>query len=235
MYISSGAPSNESYICMYLYIILGSHSDTPEGYLITCVKYFDIWWGIRVFQKWQKIHLQKTLCQKRPTQHTDIIPQKTTKKTTYSNESCHTCPWIKSHMWMDHVAHMNESCRINEWVMLHVRMSLVTHINESCYTHVTHMNESCTARARENETHLIFSGTGCIWLVYSRQNADSSHLLDHLWSSECKTKSSSESRNYCSRSLFVWKSEKRPGTMHVTHMNESCHTHATHTNESCNR
>jgi len=36
---------------------------------------------------------------------------------------------------------------------------------------------------------------------------------DSKWLSECKTKSWSESWNYCARSLFIWKFEKRPETV----------------------
>ena len=70
------------------------------------------------------------------------------------NESCHTCEWVMSHIWLSHVIHMNESCYTCEWVTSHMSMSHVTHVNESCricewviskmwMSHVTHVNKSC--------------------------------------------------------------------------------------------
>jgi len=49
------------------------------------------------------------------------------RRGTYVNESCHTCEWGRSHVWMRRVTHMNESC--HKW------MSHVTHMNESCHTY----------------------------------------------------------------------------------------------------
>jgi len=49
----------------------------------------------------------------------------------YVNESCHTCEWVMSHMWMSHVTRVNGSCM---W------MSHVTRVNDSCHAR---MNESC--------------------------------------------------------------------------------------------
>jgi len=48
------------------------------------------------------------------------------------NESCHTCEWVMSHMWMGQVTHMNESCHTCEWVKSHIWMSHVAYTNESC-------------------------------------------------------------------------------------------------------
>ena len=36
---------------------------------------------------------------------------------TRMNDSCNTCGWVMSHMWMIHVTHMNESCPAYAWVM----------------------------------------------------------------------------------------------------------------------
>jgi len=56
------------------------------------------------------------------------------------NESCHTCEWVMSHVWMSHVTRVNESCHTCEWVMSHVWMRLVTYWK----CHVTHTNVICT-------------------------------------------------------------------------------------------
>jgi len=84
---------------------------------------------------------------------------------TCIHESCHTCAWIMSRLWMSHGTHtshitncfmsckeaslqiLNESCSTCEWVYecLHMNAScntydrVIPHIQSS---HVTHMNES---------------------------------------------------------------------------------------------
>jgi len=58
-----------------------------------------------------------------------------TYECTHVNESCHTCGWAMSHVWMSHVNHVNESCHACKWVMSHMWKSHVTHMNESCHTH----------------------------------------------------------------------------------------------------
>jgi len=56
---------------------------------------------------------------------------------TTHTESCHTCDWVMSHIWMSHVAHMSESCHTHERVTIHTREGgYVTHMNESCHTHI---------------------------------------------------------------------------------------------------
>jgi len=47
-------------------------------------------------------------------------------------ESCHTCEWVVSHMWMSRVTHVNESCHACEWVISRMWMSHVTHIACEC-------------------------------------------------------------------------------------------------------
>ena len=72
----------------------------------------------------------------------------------YMNESCHTCDWVMSHMWLSHVTHVIESFPLWNGVMSHVWRSQVTRMKESCNTyegvmshirmnHVTHTKESC--------------------------------------------------------------------------------------------
>ena len=61
------------------------------------------------------------------------------------DESCHTCGWVMSHIWMSHVTRVDESCHTCGWVMSHVG---IRHINESrpylwqvsCLTHVGGMS-----------------------------------------------------------------------------------------------
>ena len=75
-------------------------------------------------------------------------------RVTHMNESCHTCEWVTSHMWMSHLTHMNASHIATSQVnVTHINES-VTLINESSHTyqlvmshiwmsHVTYLNESC--------------------------------------------------------------------------------------------
>jgi len=60
------------------------------------------------------------------------------------NESCHTCEWLMSHIWLSHfthewhvwishVTHMNESRHTHKWVMSHTWASHVSHM--SCHTY----------------------------------------------------------------------------------------------------
>jgi len=39
------------------------------------------------------------------------------------DESCRTYVWVKSHIWMNHVAHTNESRRTYEWVLSDTRIN----------------------------------------------------------------------------------------------------------------
>jgi len=69
-----------------------------------------------------------------------------TSHVTHTNEACHTCSIVMSHICMSHITHMNESCRTYEGVMSHKWLSYVTRIDESCRTYqsvISHMDESC--------------------------------------------------------------------------------------------
>ena len=96
-------------------------------------------------------------------------------------ESCHTCEWVMSCVWMSHGIYQNESCHIYgwfifsrrrmnresfhtcEWVMSYVWMSHVAEINESSqttWTSVSHAlwntqnlgpNKNCRKRANRKK------------------------------------------------------------------------------------
>ena len=53
---------------------------------------------------------------------------------THTDESCHVCEWVVSHMWMSRATHVNEPCHTCKWVVSHMWMSRVTYVNESCHT-----------------------------------------------------------------------------------------------------
>jgi len=59
---------------------------------------------------------------------------------TYVNESCHTCEWIVSHMWIYHVTHVNISCHTCEWITSHMWMDHVT--RTLWMSHATHRANS---------------------------------------------------------------------------------------------
>jgi len=50
-----------------------------------------------------------------------------TNHITYMHESCHTCKWVTSHIWIG-------PCHTYDWFVSHICMSHVTHMNESLYT-----------------------------------------------------------------------------------------------------
>jgi len=70
-----------------------------------------------------------------------------------THESCHTCEYVVSHVWMSHVTHMDThlyNAQINWMCVLkescHTHERVTSCMNESCHTwmsHATHMNESC--------------------------------------------------------------------------------------------
>jgi len=63
---------------------------------------------------------------------------------TRMHESCPTCKWVMSHVWISHATLMHESCHTYEWVMSHVWMSHMGRVMSHVWmSHVTRMNESC--------------------------------------------------------------------------------------------
>jgi len=68
------------------------------------------------------------------------VPNIRMSQITHTNESCHTCQWVMSHMCMGHVTYLSGSCPTYEWVMSQIWTSLVSHIKIS---HVTHVKVLC--------------------------------------------------------------------------------------------
>ena len=62
-----------------------------------------------------------------------------------SIDTCHTCGWVMSHMYMSHVTHKNDTCHTCGWVMSHMYMSHVTHRNYTCHTCGWVMSHICTS------------------------------------------------------------------------------------------
>jgi len=99
----------------------------------------------------------------------------------HSNESCHICDWIMSHVQTSRVTvqmsrvtnepcqscvtHRNESCSISEWVVPDERMSHATHTNESCHRHTTHrfqlMNQSRRTMSRTKMSRVTHTNESC--------------------------------------------------------------------------
>jgi len=69
---------------------------------------------------------------------------------THMNETCHTCRWDMSHIWMSHVTHMNETCHTCGWSMCewgHDSVIYVTWLIQKCdmtYSYI--WRDSCTQR-----------------------------------------------------------------------------------------
>jgi len=102
------------------------------------------------------------------------------------SESCHTCDWVMSHMWVSHVTHVSESCHTCEWVMSHMWVTHVTHVSDSCETseahlrcdmshiwvsHVTHLAESC----HTSEAHLRCN-LSHIWVTHAHTSVAIFHI-----------------------------------------------------------
>jgi len=75
------------------------------------------------------------------------------------NEPRHTWKWVKSDVWISHVACVGESCRTYEWVMSHIRKILTRntkHVVSASHVwmvRVTHMNEIWMSHVTECHTH----------------------------------------------------------------------------------
>ena len=134
-----------------------------------------------------------------------------------SNEPCHRCKWVMSHMWMSRITHVNGSCHTYAWVIAHVRkpchtcewvishicqryvdkarteMSQHTHqrvMSHMCTNHGTHINESCHAHQS------VISHTSTRYVTHINESCHThQRVMSHT------------------------------STSHVTHINESCHTH----------
>jgi len=135
----------------------------------------------------------------------------------FSSSNYMTFEWVMSQIWMSHVTHMNEPCRTFEWVMSHIWMS-----------HVEHLNASVRRQHRRSPLP-----TTC----------DSKHMTWHIWMSHVNTLKWVTSHICMSDVTHEWVMS-HIWIIHVTHLNESCHTyewvishiwmsHITHMNESC--
>jgi len=59
------------------------------------------------------------------------------------NESCRTCTWVTSHIWMSHVTHINESCHTYGcFTPRENKMPMCTHYNPHAWISCSHINTS---------------------------------------------------------------------------------------------
>jgi len=65
---------------------------------------------------------------------------------THAHESCHTCEWVMSHMWMSHVTHVNGACHAHTNEKRSNSCSRPSTYGESCHTYV---HESCHTYAHD--------------------------------------------------------------------------------------
>ena len=120
-------------------------------------------------------------------------------------------------------ANINESWHTYQWVMAHIPISHGTHINESLHTYVYMCVHVCTCeyrallqlnRALLQLKRALLQLNRALLISYLTGIARISQIMSHTW------------------------------MVHVTHVNESCHTyqwvmshtsmsHVTHINESC--
>ena len=107
------------------------------------------------------------------------------------SETCQTCEWVLSHIWMSHVTHMNESCHTYEWVMSHIWMSHVTNdssrdpfVTHSWLIHdsfVTHSWLTCDSPV----TH-PWLNYDSLWMSHLRRSVSESQIIrdsfvTHSW------------------------------------------------------
>ena len=141
---------------------------------------------------------------------------------TDMTESCHTCEWVMSRIWMSHVPHVVIPSMNESW---HTWMSHGTRVNES-WSHATHfvipsntMNESC---------HTYEWVMPHMWMSHGTRVRESWHtcewVMAHMWMSHGTHMNESwrTSRNTIRYNEWtmphVWMG-------HGAHMNESCHTY----------
>ena len=151
-----------------------------------------------------------------------------------SDESCHMCEWVMSHMQMSHVACANESCSMCEWVMSRVRMSHVTCANESYRMWRTRVS-SWTYIHEEDSSSASTSADICtcghIHMKIVTRTTESCHM--HEW--VMSRMSSRTSPSYMSECTHIHNefspvpSSPQPSARAVTSMNENF----TQTTESC--
>jgi len=81
---------------------------------------------------------------------------------TYMNASCHMYEWVKSHIWMSHVAYMNELCHV--WIL--AIEGLLPHTAAQCntlqYTRISAILPATRHTGRTlTATHANFSHIAC--------------------------------------------------------------------------
>jgi len=121
------------------------------------------------------------------------------------NETCHTCEWVMSYIWMSKVTHMNETYHTYEWARSHMWMSYITHLcshrhlhtstsvwmwhvihmNEPCYTHLCSHRHLQTPHARAWTRHITRMNKPCHECRWVKSNIcahiDIYILSTHLW------------------------------------------------------
>jgi len=103
------------------------------------------------------------------------LPRYTLSHVLLVNESCPSCEWVMSLLWMSHVPPVNESCPFCEWSMSLMWMSHVTRAKMCAwrfclpwyaFSHVPPANESCLSCEWAISRSMIHSTymKVCAWL-----------------------------------------------------------------------
>ena len=81
---------------------------------------------------------------------------------TRMNESCHTCEWVMSHIWMSDITQvvLFTATATSTWKARHTWMSYVTHVNESCHTWMSHFTKVQLLTAHGNFDSDVTTGAG---------------------------------------------------------------------------
>jgi len=105
---------------------------------------------------------------------------------SHVNESCLTCEWVMSHMWMSHVSHVNESCLMCEWVMRHMWKSPVVYALLS-HTRKWVMSRMLMSHVSVNESRRTCSPLSHTWMSHGSHVDEScvtcERAMSHIWMS----------------------------------------------------
>jgi len=80
------------------------------------------------------------------------------------NKPRHTWKWVKSHVWIIHVACVGESCRTYEWVMSHIPKILTGHVTHTKNTYEQYLYIYSYRKIFTRNTKHVVSASH-IWMV----------------------------------------------------------------------
>jgi len=147
------------------------------------------------------------------------------------NESCRTCEWVTSHMWMSHdsggayssskcARRIDAKCLTHSWVWRDAFMcdTWCSHVWDMTHSYVWWLVNLC-ATARRKWLFLDFFLTFLTFFLFlcAMTRLRVNWVMSHIWMSHV-THMNDSCHTYERVMSHIW-------TSHVTHMNESCHTY----------